>query len=41
MIKNYEDVKRKLEKLEQENSLMRERIRDKELIIQLMRSNDS
>jgi hypothetical protein len=40
-LKNYEDVKRKLEKLEQENSLMRERIRDKELIIQLMRSNDS
>jgi hypothetical protein len=40
-LKNYEDVKRKLEKLEQENSLMRERIRDKELIIQLMISNDS
>ena len=40
-LKNYEDLKRKSEKLEQENSLLNERIRDKELIIQLMRRNDS
>jgi cell division protein FtsB len=40
-LKNYEDLKRKSEKLEQENSLLSDRIRDKELIIQLMRRSDS
>ena len=40
-LKNYEDLKRNFEKIEKENSLLSERIRDKELIIQLMRRNDS
>ncbi len=40
-LKNYEDLKRKSEKLEQENYLLSDRIRDKELIIQLMRRSDS
>jgi hypothetical protein len=40
-LKNYEDLKRNFEKIEKENSLLSERIRDKELIIQLMRRSDS
>jgi hypothetical protein len=40
-LKNYEDLKRNFQSLEKENSLLSERIRDKELIIQLMRRNDS
>ena len=40
-LKNYEDLKRNFEKIEKENSLLSDRIRDKELIIQLMRRNDS
>lgn len=40
-LKNYEDLKRDFEKLKKENSLLIERIRDKELIIQLMRTSDS
>lgn len=39
--KDYEELKRKLEKLEKENQSLNERIKDKELIIQLMRRNDS
>ncbi len=40
-LKNYEDLKRNFEKIEKENSLLSDRIRDKELIIQLMRRSDS
>ncbi len=40
-LKNYEDLKRNFEKIEKENYLLSERIRDKELIIQLMRRSDS
>ena len=40
-LKNYEDLKRNFQSLEKENSLLSERIRDKELIIQLMRRSDS
>lgn len=38
--KDYEELKRKLEKLEKENQSLNERIKDKELIIQLMRRID-
>lgn len=39
-LKDHEDLKRKLEKLEKENQSLNERIKDKELIIQLMRRID-